>query len=92
MIELILVSENLEDEQRVIDSNVDNFYFTFLDIRSVLSRKQAYQLKSDWGAKENPFAVVKNKDEVLRCFYAESKKDVVDDALNFIKSVNETYD
>lgn len=92
MIELILVSENLEDEQRVVDSDIDNFYFTFLDIRSVLSRKQAYQLKSDWGARENPFAVVKNRDRVLRCFYAESRKDVVDDALNFIKSVNETYD
>lgn len=92
MIELILVSENLEDEQRVVDSDIDNFYFTFLDIRSVLSRKQAFQLKSDWGARENPFAVVKNRDRVLRCFYAENGKDVVDDALNFIKSVNETYD
>jgi len=93
MIELILVSSNLEDERRVIESNiVDKFYFKFIDSNSAYTKKEAYTLKTDWGAKKEPFVMVKNKDKVLRCFYSENSDKVVDEALEFIKGLQETYD
>ena len=93
MLELTLVSSNLEDEKKVIESPiVQKFYFKFIDSNSAYTKKEAYTLKTDWGAKKEPFAMVKNKDKVLRCFYSESSDKVVDDALEFIKSAQETYD
>ena len=93
MIELILVSSSLEDERKVIESSiVDKFYFKFIDSNSAYTKKEAYTLKTDWGAKKEPFCIIKEKDNVIRCFYAEKSNNVVDEALDFIKSLQETYD
>ena len=93
MIELILISRNLEDEKKVLKSSiVDNFYFKFIDSNSAYTKKEAYTLKTEWGAKLEPFAMVKDKDNVLRCFYSEKNDRVVDEALEFIKGLQETYD
>jgi len=93
MIELILVSANLEDEDKVLKSEVvDKFYFKFIDSNSVYTKKEAYTLKTDWGAKKEPFCMVKEKDKVLRCFYSEKSNNVIDQALEFIKGLQETYD
>lgn len=92
MVELMLVSSNLEDEKKVLNSDIiDKFYFSFIDSNSIYTKKEAYALKSDWGARKEPFALVKYRDKVLRCFYSESSKKVIDEALEFIKSVQETY-
>lgn len=93
MIELILVSSDLSDERKVIESLlVDNFYFKFIDSNSAYTKKEAYTLKTDWGAKKEPFCIVKDKDKILRCFYSEKSKKVIDEALEFVKSLQETYD
>ena len=93
MIELILVSSDLNDVEQVLKSNTaDKFYFTFVDSNSAYTKKDAYTLKTDWGAKKEPFCMVKEKDNVLRCFYSESSDKVLDEALEFIKSLQETYD
>ena len=93
MIELTLVSSNLEDEKKVLESPiVDRFYFKFIDSNSVYTKKEAYALKSDWGSKKEPFIIVKYKDNVLRCFYSEKNNKVIDEALEFIKGLKETYD
>ena len=93
MIELVLVSANLEDEDKVLKSEiVDRFYFTFIDSNSSHTKKDAYTLKTDWGAKKEPFCIVKERDNILRCFYSEESNKVIDDALEFIKSLQETYD
>lgn len=92
MIELILVSSNLEDAEYILKSSiVDRFYFTFVDSNSAYTKKEAYTLKTDWGAKKEPFCIVKEKDNVLRCFYSESNDKVLDETLEFIKSLQETY-
>lgn len=93
MIELILVSSNLEDERRIVESEiVDKFYFTFIDSNSLYTKKMAYTIKSEWGARLEPFIIIKDKDKVLRCFYSEKSNMIVDEALDFIKSLQETYD
>lgn len=93
MLELTLVSSNLEDEKKVLESPiVQRFYFKFIDSNSAYTKKEAYTLKSDWGARKEPFCMVKVKDKVLRCFYSEESNKVIDDALQFIKGLQETYD
>lgn len=93
MIELTLISSNLEDEKKVLETPiVDKFYFKFIDSNSAYTKKEAYTLKTDWGARKEPFCIVKDNDKVLRCFYSENNNRVIDDALEFIKSLQETYD
>jgi hypothetical protein len=93
MIELVLVSKNLEDEQKVLSrESPSGYYFSFLDLDSKLCRADAFALKSEWGAREDPFALVKDKDKVLRCFYSEKSNNVIDEALEFIKCLQESYD
>lgn len=93
MIELILVSSDLNDVEQVLKSNTaDRFYFIFIDSNSAYTKKDAYTLKTDWGAKKEPFCIVKERDNVLRCFYSEESNKVIDKALQFIKSLQETYD
>lgn len=93
MIELVLVSSNLEDEKKVLEtSKVDKFYFNFIDSGSAYNKKRAYTIKTDWGAKKEPFCLVMDKDKVLRCFYSEDNIEVIDEALEFIKGLQETYD
>lgn len=93
MVELMLVSSNLEDERKVLNSDiVDKFYFSFIDSNSALTKKEAYNLKTDWGAKKEPFALIKHRDKILRCFYTEKTDNVIDEALQFIKGLQETYD
>jgi len=93
MIELVLVSSNLEDERRIVESEiVDNFYFTFIDSNSLYTKKLAYTIKSEWGARLEPFIIIKDKDKILRCFYSEKSDMVIDEALDFIKGLQETYD
>lgn len=91
MIELTLVSSNLEDEKKVMESEVSNFYFHFVDSNSALMKKEAYTIKTDWGARKEPFALVKVQDKVLRCFYSEEDNNVIDKALEFVKNLQETY-
>lgn len=93
MIELVLVSSNLEDERKIVESEIiDKFYFTFIDSNSIYTKKMAYTIKSEWGAKCEPFVLIKDKDKVLRCFYSEESNRVIDNALEFIKGLQETYD
>jgi hypothetical protein len=93
MVELVLVSNNLDDEKKVLSrESPSGYYFSFLDLGSMLCRADAYALKSEWGARKDPFALVKDKDKVLRCFYSEESNNVIDEALDFIKSLQETYD
>lgn len=92
MIELVLISSNLDDEKKVLEAKVENFYFHFIDSNSALMKKEAYTTKTDWGARKEPFCLVKEKDNVLRCFYAEEDDKVIDKALEFIKGLQETYD
>lgn len=93
MLELLLVSSDLNDEKKVLSrESPSGYYFSFLDIGSMLCRADAFSLKSEWGARKDPFALVKDGDKVLRCFYSEKSNNVVDEALDFIKSLQETYD
>ena len=93
MVELVLISNNLDDEKKVLSrESPSGYYFSFLDLGSMLCRADAYALKSEWGARKDPFALVKDKDKVLRCFYSEKSNNVIDEALDFIKSLQESYD
>lgn len=58
------------------------FSFTFIDARGK-EKKNAWALKSHWGAKLDPFAIVMDEDKALKAFYSEADN-VIDDLIKYL--------
>ena len=63
----------------------DRPFFHFYDIGSLKDRSAAFKLKGSFGARENPFAVVYDKDKPLKAFYTEAG-DVISDLITYLEN------
>lgn len=86
--DVFIVYDNEEHKRKVEDSVKVSPTFHFINSLSRKSRKKALTLKSYWGAKLNPFAIVLDKDKPIKAFYSESE-DVIN---NLILYLNEQVD
>lgn len=59
-------------------------FFTFINENSNKSRKEAYALKSHWGARMTPFALCMNKETPVKAFYSETGEDVIKSLINYL--------
>ena len=84
--EAIVVYENQKDREllNMVNSKFPIFIH-YIDFNTVEGRKEAYKIKSHWGAKKNPFVVLTEGDNVVDVFYSEK-----DNAINqLINCINE---
>ena len=72
--EAIVVYDNKKDREllNLIYSEVPLF-IDYIDFNTVDGRKEAYQVKSHWAARMNPFVVVQEGEEIIKVFYSESE-------------------
>lgn len=70
--------------EKVTEQNSVTFHF--IDMLSLKGKKEGFSLKSYWGAKLDPFILVKDGDIAIKAFYAEEKKDIIQEMNKFIKS------
>ena len=75
--EVTIVYDNKQDRKLVelIDTKLP-FFVNFVDYNTTNGRKEAYQIKSHWGAKLNPFVVVQEGEEIIKVFYSETSNAV----------------
>ena len=75
--EAIVVYDNKKDRELLdlIDSKFPIFIH-YIDFNTVDGRKEAYQVKSHWAAKMNPFVVVQEGEEIIKVFYSETSNAV----------------
>lgn len=64
-------------------------FFTYINESSQKGRKEAFALKSYWGARLAPFAIVYDGEKAVKAFYSETDKDVIG---SLIKYLNEQQD
>ena len=85
--EAIIIYDNKKDKDflDLIDSKVPIF-ITYIDFNTVEGRKEAYQIKSHWAAKLNPFVVVQEKDKIIKVFYSESGKNAIQQLINYLNN------
>lgn len=57
--------------------------FHFIDPLTSKGKKEAWSLKSYWGAKLDPFAIVMNGDKPVKAFYSESEN-VIDNLILYL--------
>jgi hypothetical protein len=72
--EAIVVYDNKRDREllNLVDSKFPIF-IKYIDFNTVDGRKEAYQVKSHWAARMNPFVVVQEGEEIIKVFYSESE-------------------
>ena len=80
----IIVFENKKDKEllNLINSKVPLF-IEYINYNTKSGRKEAYQIKSHWGAKQNPFVVLKEGKEIVKVFYSE-KENAVQQLINYL--------
>ena len=66
----------------------DGIYFHFYDELTRQGKKDAYKLKSHWGARQSPFAVVYSTDRPIKVFYTEDGDKVINDLIDFLEHEN----
>lgn len=80
--EVIIVYSNRKDKEfmNLIDSQTPIF-IDYID--SITDKKKAFQIKSHWGARLDPFVVVKENEEIIKVFYSE-KENAINQLINYL--------
>ena len=82
--EAIVVYDNKKDKELLdlINSKVPIF-IDYIDFNTQNGRKEAYKVKSYWGAKMNPFVVLKEDEKIIKVFYSE-KNNAINQLITFL--------
>jgi hypothetical protein len=85
--EAVIVYDNKKDKEllNLVDSKVPIF-IKYIDYNTVEGRKEAYQVKSHWAAKLNPFVVVQEGEKIIKVFYSESGKNAIQQLINYLNN------
>ena len=65
----------------IYSDNKDREFFDLIGskfpifVNYISNRNEAYKIKSYWGAKKDPFIILKNKDKIEKIFYSDVKGD-----------------
>ena len=69
-----VVYEDLKDKELIelIEFSTP-FFIDYIDYNTIEGRKKAYKIKSEFGAKKNPFVVIYNdEDKFVKCYWSEN--------------------
>lgn len=81
----VVYNDNSQKERLEEIFKESPFSFTFIDVRGK-EKKNAWALKSHWGAKEDPFAIVMDRDKAIKAFYSETGENVINELIKFLQS------
>lgn len=85
MIDVYIVYNDPMFPEKIKSISVNNTpYLHFLDEQSKWDKKEAFQLKSEWGAKLSPFVIIYEEDIPKKAFYSEAD-DVLECLTNYLK-------
>lgn len=60
--------------------------FHFIDSMSRKGKKKAWEIKSHWAAKLDPFILIKDGDKVVKVFYSETGEDVIGSLIDYLNN------
>lgn len=79
-----IVYDNKRDRELLdlIDSKFPIF-IQYIDSNTKNGKKEAYSIKSHWGAKLNPFVVIQDDEKIFKVFYSE-KSNAVNQLISYL--------
>ncbi len=64
-----------------------SYFLHLIDDQTLHGKKEAFKLKSFYGAKLSPFALIELNGKVIKAFYSEAE-DVFESLVNYINNLN----
>lgn len=87
MIEITVVYSDKSQIDRIGDTGKYSPIFHFVDTFTYKSKKEAWRVKSHYGAKLDPFAVVVEDNKPIKAFYSEAE-DVIGSLIKYLNDMN----
>ena len=85
MTDVIVVYSDKNQLDRIGDTSRYTPIFHFVDSLAKKSKKEAWRIKSYYGAKLDPFAVILDNEKPVRAFYTEAE-DVIDSLIKYLNN------
>ena len=85
MTDIIVVYSDKSQLDRIGDTSKYTPIFHFIDSLAKKSKKEAWRIKSYYGAKLDPFAVILDGEKPVRAFYTEAE-DVIDSLIKYLNN------
>ncbi len=85
MTDVIIVYSSKSQLDRIGDTSKYTPIFHFVDSLAKKSKKEAWRIKSYYGAKLDPFAVILDGEKPIKAFYTEAE-DVIDSLIKYLNN------
>ena len=85
MTDIIVVYSDKSQLDRIGDTSKYTPIFHFVDSLAKKSKKEAWRIKSYYGAKLDPFAVILDDKKPIKAFYTEAE-DVIDSLTKYLNN------
>ena len=85
MTDIIVIYRDKSQLDRIGDTSKYTPIFHFVDSLAKKSKKEAWRIKSYYGAKLDPFAVILDNEKPIKAFYTESE-DVIDSLIKYLNN------
>ena len=85
MTDIIVVYSDKSQLDRIGDTSKYTPIFHFVDSLARKSKKEAWRIKSYYGAKLDPFAVILDDEKPIKAFYTEAE-DVIDSLTKYLNN------
>lgn len=85
MMNIIVVYSDKSHLDRIGDTSKYTPIFHFVDSLVKKSKKEAWRIKSYYGAKLDPFAVILDDKKPIKAFYTEAE-DVIDSLIKYLNN------
>lgn len=85
MTDVIVVYSDKNQLNRIGDTSKYTPIFHFVDSLAKKSKKEAWRIKSYYGAKLDPFAVILDDEKLIKAFYTEAE-DVIDSLIKYLNN------
>lgn len=85
MTDIIVVYSDKSQLDRIGDTSKYTPIFHFVDSLAKKSKKEAWRIKSYYGAKLDPFAIILDDEKPIKAFYTEAE-DVINSLIKYLNS------
>ena len=85
MTDVIVIYSDKSQIDRIGDTSKYTPIFHFVDSLAKKSKKEAWRIKSYYGAKLDPFAVILDDEKPIKAFYTEAE-DVINSLIKYLNS------
>lgn len=80
--DIYLVYSDLNDRKRFEEADINSSPFVhYIDIETKEGKSKGYKIKSEFGARLNPFAVLYDGESPIKAYYTEDSKNIINDLI-----------